>query len=152
MANKNVFQRGDTWYIRYDEPFGSDGKRKQRMISCKGMTKRQAEQKLRDILSELNHGTYIDPTKISVGQYMKDWLKRAESNVAPSTWEGYAEYVLRHIIPGIGGNRMDQLKPTTIQLFYDKLRESGRLDGKRGLTPKTHPQYSRCAAFCLGTG
>ena len=133
MANRYVFQRGDTWYIRYDEPIGPDGKRKQRMMSCKGMTKKQAEQKLRDMLTSLNNGTYIDPSSMTFGSYLRKWLDFAKEKLALKTHERYGEMAELHVIPALGAIHLDKLKPLHIQDYCSKALESGRLDGKGDL-------------------
>jgi len=56
-----VYKKGDIWYIRYELPRGMDGKRRHMAKSCTGMTKRQAEQLLRETESQIVRGEYQAP-------------------------------------------------------------------------------------------
>ena len=58
-----------TWTIWWDEPRGADSKRRQRNKSAKG-TKREAEAELRKILASLDSGSYIQPSKMTVGDLL----------------------------------------------------------------------------------
>lgn len=127
----SVCKRNGIYQIRYDLPPGPDGKRRQKQLSCKGMNKKQAEEKLRQILGELYMGTYAEPTNMTLSEYLKQWLehKAAYQNLSPTTLEGYEQYLTRQIEPRIGYIRLDKLRPAMLQHFYDELLRSGRVDG-----------------------
>lgn len=134
----NVFRRGETWYIRYEEPRGLDGKRHQRMVSCKGMTKRQAEQKLRDVLTSIANGGYVEPDNMTLAQFLEKWLADyAKTSVGAKTYERYSEIVRQHIIPNLGALPLRKLRPLHIQEYYTKALKSGRLNGKGGLSARS---------------
>ena len=59
-----------TWTVWWDEPRAADGKRRQRNKSVRG-TKRDAEAELRKILASLDSGSYVKPSKMTVGAWVR---------------------------------------------------------------------------------
>jgi len=77
------------WWDEGRDPL--TGKRRQRNKSIKG-TKRNAEAELRKILTALDSGVYIKPTKLTVGDLLRQWLENyvdVSNNVRARTGEGY---------------------------------------------------------------
>jgi integrase len=139
MASKrNPFKRGNTWYIRYDLPPGPDGKRRQKMQACKGMTEPQAKLELARIQLEINGNTYVAKSKTTLADYLDRWMKHLgkSDRIRANTLETYEMYIRVHIKPALGGYPITKLAPLLIQDFYDKLQEHGRRDGE-GLSAKT---------------
>jgi integrase len=127
-----------SWTIILD--LGRDdltGKRKQQSISVKG-TKRDAEKRLAELLHQLDIGGYVKPSKLTLTQYLEQWLKDyAEINTAPRTYERYAELIRKHIEPALGSIPLVSLQPHHIQAYYGKALKSGRRDHKGGLSAQT---------------
>lgn len=113
------------------------GKPKQRWFSCKG-TKREAEQRLAELVHELDTGALEKPGKITLGDFLQRWLAEyAQPNLAPRTSEGYESIIHRHVIPRLGFVRLIKLKPEHVQKYYSDLLEQGRCNSKGGLNPLT---------------
>ena len=113
------------------------GKRKQQWITVKG-TKRDAERKLAELLYQLDTGAFVSPSKLTLAQFLEQWLRDcAKANTSPRTYERYHELVATHIAPALGAMPLSSLKPSHIQAFYGRLLESGRRDGKGGLSAQT---------------
>jgi len=124
------------------------GKRKQQWVSVKG-TKKEAEQRLAELLHQIDTGTFMRPGKTTLASYLRLWLKEyAFPNLAPRTAEIY-EYIARvHLIPSLGHVTLTQLKPEHLQKYYSEKLSHGRLDGKGGLNPKSvrnHHMALHCA-------
>ena len=100
----------------------ANGKRKQQWISVKG-TKKEAEKRLAELLHQLDTGMFMKPGKITLADYLKQWLKDyCWANLAPRTAEGYESIVHCHLIPSLGQIPLTQLKPEHLQHVYsDKL-------------------------------
>ena len=49
------------------------GKRKQHYRTVKG-TKKDAERALRELILDTERGTYIKPSKLTLGTYLEEWL------------------------------------------------------------------------------
>jgi hypothetical protein len=72
----HVYQRSKgSWTIVYDLPPDGFGKRKQKSETFRGITKRQAEQKLRDKLTALDNGSYIPVVRETVKAFLDKWLE-----------------------------------------------------------------------------
>ncbi len=113
------------------------GKRRQQWYSVKG-TKREAEKKLAELIHQLDSGGLIKPSKTTLGQFLERWLKdHAWPNLGPRTAEGYEHIIRQHLIKGLDGIFLTQLKPEHIQRYYREKLASGRIDGKGGLSPRT---------------
>jgi len=96
------------------------GKRKQQWVSVKG-TKKEAEKRLAEILHQLDAGTFMKPSKTTLGEFLGRWLKDyVWPNLSPRTAEGYETIVKRHLIPGLGKLALTQLKPEHIQEYYSE--------------------------------
>ncbi|MCL0065380.1 site-specific integrase [Dehalococcoidia bacterium] len=119
------------------------GKRKQQTMTVPG-TKKDAERELRATLTRLEEGAYVKPAKLTVGEYLDQWLQGyVSSNVGPRTRERYVEIVRTHLIPALGSIPLAALQPQHIQTYYGKALDSGRRDGKGGLSARTVQQYHR---------
>lgn len=113
------------------------GKYLQSWFTVKG-TKKEAEKKLSELLHQLDNGVFMKPGKTSLAEYLETWLKDyVWANLAPRTAEGYEHIIRRHIIPALGNLTLSQLKPEHLQAYYSEKLNSGRCDGKGGLSAKT---------------
>jgi integrase len=123
-------------------------KRKQQWISIKG-TKKEAEKKLADLLHQLDTGSFVRSTKITLGEFVKRWLKDyAAANLAPRTAQGYEAIAETHLLPLLGNIPLVELKPETIQKYYSDKMAGGRHDKKGGLSARTvrhHHMLLHCA-------
>ena len=83
-------------------------------------------------------GNYTQPSKMTLGEYLKRWLKDyVTPNLAPKTAEWYAYIVHTHIIPALGNITLTQLRPEHLQRYYADKLASGRNDGQGALSPQT---------------
>lgn len=62
------------WAIILDLGRDPNGKRKQKWVSFKG-GKRAAEKELRRLLTDMDEGTFVAPTKQTTGEFLEQWLK-----------------------------------------------------------------------------
>lgn len=76
---------------------------------------------------ELREGSYVEPSKITVGQLLDDWLEIHRIGLQHNTVQGY-EYNVRHIKNAIGNKYIQRLTPGDIERMYKALSEE--LSGK----------------------
>src|SRR5687768_8660921 len=116
MRGSLVQRSAGSWTIILDlgytavDPATGRRKRRQKWITIRG-TRRQAEKKLADLLSEYNHGTFIEPSKRTVAEWLTEWLGKA---IQPPmrTSRAYATYhqvVTGHLVPAVGPIRLQAL-------------------------------------------
>jgi integrase len=132
-----------SWELRFDMGVDASGKRQQKNVTFRG-TKREAQAELNRILHELATGLYAAPSKMTVADYLTRWLKDyAGPKVAPKTFERYQEIVRIHLTPDLGHHALTAIRPLHIQAAYTKALESGRKDGKGGLSAQTVLHHHR---------
>jgi hypothetical protein len=68
----------------------STGTRKRRWHSFKG-TKREARVECARLISELQSGTAVDPSRMTVAAFLERWIEHMASQVSPRSHERYAE-------------------------------------------------------------
>lgn len=133
-----------SWTIWVD--LGRDpetGKRKQQTLTVRG-SKKDAERELRAALTRIESGAHVKPAKMTVGEYLGRWLRDyVATNTAPSTADGYSDMVKAHLIPALGSLPLTALQPSHIQAYYGRMLESGRRDGKGGLSAQTVKHHHR---------
>jgi integrase len=66
-----------------------------------------------------------------------EWLPAKQAQLRPTTFEAYRMNCEVHILPALGGRRVQELQPAMLNAFYRSLLNGGRVDGKGGLSPKT---------------
>jgi len=84
------------------------------------------------LIAELNGGLYIEPAKITVGQFLDRWLEHTKPLVSPRTHERYGELVSKNLKPLLGAVLVTKLRPMQISEAYAKALSGGRRD-----TPST---------------
>ena len=101
------------------------GKRKQQWVSVKG-TKKEAEKRLSELLSQLDSGIYIKPGKSTLAEFLKIWLRDyAKPNLSPRGFERYESIVRVHLAPSLGNITLIKLRPEHIQKYYTAKLNSG---------------------------
>lgn len=123
--SQNPFKRGNSWTFVYyvkDE----HGNRKQRW---KGgyATKREAEADLKiyKARADLNEITATTREYQTIASWMQEWLDLRRPSFQPQTANEYRGVMNKHIIPNIGKVKLKDLKPSTLQRFYNQLSSNG---------------------------
>lgn len=140
----HIRQRGKgNWSIVLDLDRDENGKRRQKWYTVHG-TKKEADRELTRILHEMNTGAFVEASRMTVSEYLKQWLDDyAKTNVSAKTFERYTDIVKNDVAPALGRHQLAKLQPLHIQAFYSKALQSGRKDGKGGLSPQTVLHFHR---------
>ena len=119
------------WEARFTTGFDpASGKQVQKSIY--GKTQKEVREKLAQITTELDDGTYMEPTKNTVEEWLDTWLETyVKYSVKPYTLDAYQRNCDNYIKPMLGKIRLAALNAPQIQRFYN-----GLLTGKE-LSPKT---------------
>lgn len=115
------------WAIILEQRDPHTGKRKQKWHSFKGNKKEAMAERVR-LLHETNNGTYVEPDKITVGQWIDQWIEagapgRKKKKVGQRTLERYEELLRVHVKPTLGDTRLQKLKATEIDRLYNQLEK-----------------------------
>jgi integrase len=140
----HIQRRGkSSWRLKYD--LGRHPKTGVRIIKYKTVRgkKSEAQAELRRLLGTVDVRRHVDPGKMTVGDWLKQWLEEARHTTSPKTHERYSEIVNLHLHPALGAIQLAKFAPVHIQGFYSDALKSGRLDGKGGLSPQTVLHFHR---------
>ena len=119
------------------------GKKRYKSITVKG-TKRDAERVLNDTLNRIGKNAYVEPTKITFGEYLRQWLRDyAEVQLRPRTVQGYRGMIEAHMIPMLGRIPLTRLTSRDIQQYEATLLRQGRYDGRGGLSAQSVLHHHR---------
>ena len=124
------------WAIVLDVRDVATGKRKRRWHTFTG-TKRAAQIECARLISQLSCGTYLEPNKTTVAQFLDRWLYDIKPRVTPKTHERYEQVCRKNIAPLLGAVALPKLNPVQISQAYAKALASGRRNGHGGLSPRT---------------
>jgi len=115
--------------------------------------KGDAQKRLSELLVSVEQGTYVKPNRLTVAQFLEEWLRDyVRTNTAPRTAERYDEIVRVHLVPALGSLPVRALRPEHIQRYYSKALQSGRRDGKGGLSALTVHHHHRVLYEALRYG
>ena len=124
---------------------------KQRQRSITGKTQQEVAQKLRQLTAEIDNGTYREPSKMTVGEWLDTWQEQYLNDLKPLTKEMYATAVRIHLKPALGMKKLDALLPADIQRFCNSL-----MQGEKPLSAKTikniHGIFHRALQQALDLG
>ncbi|MDD5095457.1 MAG: tyrosine-type recombinase/integrase [Dehalococcoidia bacterium] len=125
MATGSLKKRAKgSWTARFDVPDPITGQRKQRTMTIHG-TKTEAEKALREMLANMDAGIFIKSSRLTMAEYLRDWLKGYAPSLSPATHRGYRTIVEFHLIPKIGAVPLQQLHPSQINKMYGEIIETG---------------------------
>jgi len=127
----NLTRRGkNSWRLKFEsgdrDPVTS--KRRTRYVTIHG-TKKAAQVELTRLLAEVDNGTSIDPSKVTIADYLTAWLN-ADTDLSPKTKERYRQLVAQQIIPHLGATALQRLRPVQVSDWHATLLRSGGKDGR----------------------
>jgi hypothetical protein len=151
----HVRRRGkSSWELKFDA--GTDpgtGRRLTKYQSFRG-TKREAQIKLAELVTQHARGGYVDHSKLTVTQHVTARIDQWETSgeITAKTAERYRELLNNQIAPHIGAKLVQKLTTTNIEAWHGLLRTRGRKDGKGGLAKLTIRHAHRLLSQALKDG
>jgi integrase len=153
----HIRQRGNrSWELKFDLGRDADGRRIVKHVSFKG-TKREAQAELTRLLNRKNEGTYVDPTKMTVAEYLEHWLAvDIDRRVAGMTAYRHRGIVRHQLIPRLGTIPLRNLTAMHIEAFEAELLRKGSVKKGGGLTAQSilhvHRTLSQALNHAVRTG
>ena len=141
----SVYQRKDgRWVGTISLGSDSNGKRKRKTVY--GASKREAQQKLRQIQTQVDLGHVVEPSSLTLQEYLTRWLEHvAKPRVAPSTYDRYGLHLKKHVIPHIGAVKLTKLTSYHVEQLYAVMATEGDSDWEIQKTGKVLSQALRDA-------
>ena len=126
LTGSLVKRSKDSWSIvltmgRKIDPKTGKSRPNQKWITVRG-TKKQAQEKLNEILYQYNRGEFIEPTAMTTGEWLRKWLDVYVSHSTKKrkrTIETYASVTNRHLIPAFESIPLQKLTAGHIQHYYN---------------------------------
>jgi integrase len=121
-----------------------EGKRQTRYTTVRGK-RTDAQKELTRLLGAADTGTLVEPSRVTVAEYLRDWLGQDDDNgVAPpppagltaKTAERYRELAEDQIIPHLGSIVLQKLRPARLAHWHAHLLKAGGKDSRQ-LSPRT---------------
>lgn len=121
-----IIKRGErTWLVRIFLRRDVNGKQKFHRKTIHG-AKRDAERYLTATRRDMDLGVFVEPSAISLGEYLDRWLRdAARPRVSKRTADGYAGLLERYIREPLGYKRLDELQALDIQSVYSSMQARG---------------------------
>lgn len=124
MAKLSTRKRGKKWYYSFDAGTTSDGRRKRVEKGGYRTEKEALAAGTKELASFLSGNVAIVSEKISVKDFLDDWLERKRMEVRPSTSRLYRAIIDR-VNPLIGSKCLQKLRPGDIDDMMRKLAVKG---------------------------
>jgi integrase len=139
----NITKRGKTsWRIKIELPrHPLTGKRRPLFVTVRG-TKKQAEAKLADLLSDANKRRLVEPSKTTVSEWIETWIALRTDKVNARTIERYAQLLRLHVVPTLGHRPLQQIESTDCDALYSVL--------SKRLSPRTVHHVHVVLGACFG--
>jgi integrase len=103
-------------------------------------TRREAERGLTELLGRVGGGTYVEASRETVADFLREWLAAIEARgLRPNTLSTYRMLAEKHLIPRLGSIPLQKLSASHLNTAYADMLASGRRNVKRaaGLSPRT---------------
>jgi integrase len=134
----SVVKRGDGYSVVVEldrDPV--TGRRRQKWHSGY-RTKRDAERTMSEIVASVHAGTYAEPTRQTLGDFVEDWLAAIEPTIRPSTHYSYARNLRLHALPRLGSVQLRRIDAGMLNGLYAELLADGKQsNGGGGLSPRS---------------
>lgn len=118
---------GPRWRFRVDlEPDPETGRRRQRTLTYK--SEREAVDAQSRIRQQVAAHTYTEPSKVTVSEYLDDWLAAGQRHWRQSTHDSYVR-ALRPVREVIGSKRLQQVTRADVEKVARDMLATGGRDG-----------------------
>ena len=97
----------------------------------RGKTRAEATRQLNELRAEHATGELVSPSRLTVSDFLGQWLDANRASWRPSTLSGYEGIVRNYLVPSFGQHRLQGLTAPEIARAYSRWRDEGV--GKRTL-------------------
>ena len=121
-----IFKRKDgTWQGAVTVGYDENGKQKRKTVY--GKTQAEVRAKIDEIKGQLAAGTFSN-TRVTVSQYLRQWLGVKKLDMKPRTLQYYKDYVRLYIEPRLGRTELAKLTPLHVQNMMKETAEAVSAD------------------------
>jgi hypothetical protein len=157
-ARGTVIKRGNRYTVVIDKGRNPATGKRLRDWHSGFRYRKDAEQKRTELLRQLDTGSYVEPSRVTMGEFLDEWMEAMRPVLGENTRSLYGVNIEAHIRPRLGAVRLRDLQASKhLNPFYADLRKNGRRNGK--VDSRTAPCESSTssstglsAMLCGGTG
>jgi len=131
----HVRRRGSGWQLAVYVGVTTDGRRRYVYEAVRG-TKRDAERRLAELISEVDSGRRSAPTSATLRELAEVWWETAASELSPTTRRGYRRLLDVRVLPALGAKRITRLTTQDLDRYYVELSD-GRAPGGGALSARS---------------
>jgi len=143
----HIVKRGRGYTIVLELGKDAAGKRRTRWISG-FRTKKQAQAKLADLQYEIRNGSYIEPARLTTGQWLDEWIEKWCGHLKPYTRRG-REFIVSQMKAEIGDIPLQKLSGRDVQQMINRYSEVGTNANRGPLSPSTIGKHMTCLSAAL---
>ena len=133
ISTRKRGKQNPTWYYSFDAGHTPDGKRKRVEKGGFATESEAMTEGIKALASYLNGNISITSDKISVKDFLAEWLSRKSMEVRAKTLESY-RCIIARINRCIGDSIVQRIRPRDIDLMMCRLAESGLSHGTLAIT------------------
>lgn len=128
MSRGHIRRRGEhTFELKFEA--GRDpatNKRKIQYVSFRG-TKREAQVKLAELVASVGRGSYVEPSKATVADFVRARVDQWEAagDISARTAQRYRQLVENQIVPPMGSKPLQKLTRLDVEGWHVTLRKGG---------------------------
>lgn len=99
-------------------------KRKQKWITFRG-TKKQAETRLTELLGAANGDTFVEPSKMTLIKWLREWVEAMKPQCRPATYTRYHGIIENHISKAaIADMPIQKMRASHLEAYYTAAKGS----------------------------
>jgi integrase len=116
-------QRKDgRWEIKVSLGANANGKRARRSVY--GATKRECQQAAKQLIRDYEDGKLADPSSLTIGEYLEEWLEHKRFEVEPRTHDNYQRDAKRYLQPKLAKEYLQKLTTGKVKAFQLELAKA----------------------------
>lgn len=81
---------------------------------------------MKQVQADMQNGAFVEPPKLTVGQWADIWAAEYLGNVSEGTKASYEGIIKKHVKPNLGAVNLQKLHAHDIQTFYNTLERAGK--------------------------
>lgn len=128
----HVAKKGNRYYLVLETKDPATGKRKQKWLSTGLTRKRDAEERLHEVLTDYRRGDYVAPSRMTLKELLTRWLASDVKLGSAKKYRDYESICRCHLIPALGQRLVQELAPLEIQEYIGRALESGKIIRRKG--------------------
>jgi integrase len=119
----SVFRRGDGRWCGVMDLGWVEGRRSRKFVY--GKTRKETRERLMAAQAAFRSGLSPAPERLTVGEYLVEWLAAARPTIRASTFASYEAIVRVHLIPSLGRFPLNKLAVTDVERLLRSKSASG---------------------------